>query len=89
MIDPFGNYLVQKLFEMVNSDQRLILIKNTSSELLRISLDPHGTRAFQKLIDVIETEEEINIIIDKVSPHVVTLIYDSNGNHLIQKSLLN
>ena len=85
MIDPFGNYLVQKLFEMVNSDQRLILIKNTSSELLRISLDPHGTRAFQKLIDVIETEEEINIIIDKVSPHVVTLIYDSNGNHLIQK----
>jgi hypothetical protein len=87
MIDPFGNYLVQKLFEMVNYEQRLILIQNASLELFRISLDPHGTRAFQKLIEVIETDEEIDIITDKISPHVVTLSRDLNGNHVVQKIL--
>ncbi|KAL6450685.1 PUF4 Pumilioy domain family member 4 [Candida maltosa Xu316] len=87
MIDPFGNYLVQKLIETVNVDQRLILIKNASLDLFRISLDPHGTRALQKLIDVVETDEEIDLIIQNIRPHIVTLSRDLNGNHVVQKIL--
>lgn len=87
MTDPFGNYLIQKLFENVSTDQRIILVKNASPEFIRIALDPHGTRALQKLIECISTEEESQLIIDSLSPRIVSLSRDLNGNHVVQKCL--
>lgn len=87
MTDPFGNYLIQKLFENVSADQRIILVKNASPEFIRIALDPHGTRALQKLIECITTEEESRLIINSLSPRIVALSRDLNGNHVVQKCL--
>lgn len=87
MIDPFGNYLIQKLFENVNVDQRIILVKNAASDFIRIALDPHGTRALQKLIECVSTDEESTLIIHNLSPHIVSLSRDLNGNHVVQKCL--
>ncbi|GEQ70437.1 hypothetical protein JCM33374_g4114 [Metschnikowia sp. JCM 33374] len=87
MIDPFGNYLIQKLFESVSADQRLILVKNAAPEFIRIALDPHGTRALQKLVECISTPEESMLIIESLSPHIVSLSRDLNGNHVVQKCL--
>lgn len=87
MIDPFGNYLIQKLFTMINLEQRLVLINQCSNELFRIALDPHGTRSLQKLIDVIETNEEIEIITRNLYSNIVVLSRDLNGNHVVQKIL--
>ena len=87
MIDPFGNYLIQKLFTMINLEQRLVLINQSSNELFRIALDPHGTRSLQKLIDVIENNEEIEIITRNLYSNIVVLSRDLNGNHVVQKIL--
>ncbi|OBA22719.1 ARM repeat-containing protein [Metschnikowia bicuspidata var. bicuspidata NRRL YB-4993] len=87
MIDPFGNYLIQKLFESVSADQRLILVKNAAPDFIRIALDPHGTRALQKLVECISTPEESRIVIESLCPHVVSLSRDLNGNHVVQKCL--
>lgn len=87
MVDPFGNYLIQKLFENVSSDQRLILVKNAAPDFIRIALDPHGTRALQKLVECISMPEESRLVIDSLSPHIVSLSRDLNGNHVVQKCL--
>lgn len=87
MTDPFGNYLIQKLFENVSLDQRFILVRNAAPEFVRIALDPHGTRALQKLVECVSTQEESQLIIESLSPHVVTLSRDLNGNHVVQKCL--
>ena len=87
MVDPFGNYLIQKLFESVSADQRLILVKNAAPEFIRVALDPHGTRALQKLVECISTPEEAELIIESLSPHIVVLSRDLNGNHVVQKCL--
>lgn len=87
MTDPFGNYLIQKLFENVSLDQRFILVRNAAPEFIRIALDPHGTRALQKLVECVSTPEESQLIIESLSPHVVTLSRDLNGNHVVQKCL--
>lgn len=87
MVDPFGNYLIQKLFESVSADQRLILVKNAAPEFIRIALDPHGTRALQKLVECISTPEESSLIIESLSAHIVSLSRDLNGNHVVQKCL--
>lgn len=87
MTDPFGNYLIQKLFENVSTDQRIILVKNAAPDFIRIALDPHGTRALQKLVECISTEDESQLIIGSLSPHIVYLSRDLNGNHVVQKCL--
>lgn len=90
MTDPFGNYLVQKLLEVCNEDQRMQILRAITSnqgELVNISLNMHGTRAVQKLIETLKTTEQVSMVISSLKPGVVTLIKDLNGNHVVQRCL--
>ncbi|KAF8588456.1 ARM repeat-containing protein [Ramaria rubella] len=96
MTDPFGNYLCQKLLEYSTDEQRNVICESVASDLVTISLNMHGTRAVQKMIDFLSTQRQqadlrydaqIHAIIVALSLHVVTLIKDLNGNHVIQKCL--
>lgn len=87
MLDPFGNYLCQKLFEYANDEQRTALIRTASSQMVKIALNQHGTRALQKMIEFISTHEQVLMVIDALKMNVVQLIQDLNGNHVIQKCL--
>lgn len=87
IVDPFGNYLCQKLLEYSNDEQRTILINNAAPSLVNIALNQHGTRALQKMIEFVSTSEQIQTIIFSLQNRVVELIQDLNGNHVIQKCL--
>ncbi|KAI0762565.1 ARM repeat-containing protein [Fomes fomentarius] len=97
MTDPFGNYLCQKLLEYSTDEQRNVICESVAQELVNISLNMHGTRAVQKMIDFLSTRRQastdlscriqIHSIILALSLHVVVLIKDLNGNHVIQKCL--
>lgn len=87
MIDPFGNYLCQKLLEYCNDEERTELIKNAAKEMVRIALNQHGTRALQKMIEYVSTPEQVEIIVNALRDQVCALIEDLNGNHVIQKCL--
>eukprot|EP00252_Welwitschia_mirabilis_P019721 TRINITY_DN4646_c0_g1_i4.p1 TRINITY_DN4646_c0_g1~~TRINITY_DN4646_c0_g1_i4.p1 ORF type:complete len:925 (-),score=199.35 TRINITY_DN4646_c0_g1_i4:717-3491(-) len=90
MTDPFGNYLVQKLLEVCNEDQKmqiLYAVTRKPSELVNISLNMHGTRAVQKLIEILQTPREVSMVISSLKSGVVTLIKDLNGNHVVQRCL--
>lgn len=85
--DPFGNYLCQKLLEYSNDDQRTALIDNAAEQLVKIALNQHGTRALQKMIEFISTPVQTQTVINALQHHVVELVQDLNGNHVIQKCL--
>ncbi|KYR00682.1 hypothetical protein DLAC_02721 [Tieghemostelium lacteum] len=87
MTDPFGNYLCQKLLEHCNDQQRLAIIERVGADIVRISMNMHGTRAVQKMIEYLTTPEQINLIKLSLKDYVVPLIQDLNGNHVIQKCL--
>ncbi|KZT58397.1 ARM repeat-containing protein [Calocera cornea HHB12733] len=103
MTDPFGNYLCQKLLEFATDEQRNLICESVALDLVGISLNMHGTRAVQKMIDYLSTprqvrasnaricastnSSQIHAIIIALSMNVVTLIKDLNGNHVIQKCL--
>jgi hypothetical protein len=95
MIDPFGNYLCQKLLEHCNDEQRLHIIEKVAPDLVKISKNMHGTRAVQKMIEYLTTPDQVTPTINSIiaiakkalSNHVVTLIQDLNGNHVIQRCL--
>ena len=87
ILDPFGNYLCQKLLEYSNDDQRTVLIRNAAPAMVKIALNQHGTRALQKMIEFVSTKEQIETITEALRFEVVPLIQDLNGNHVIQKCL--
>lgn len=58
-IDPFGNYLCQKLLEYTNDEQRNALVSEAAPALVEIALNQHGTRALQKMIEFISTPEQV------------------------------
>ncbi|KAK6135394.1 hypothetical protein DH2020_030905 [Rehmannia glutinosa] len=90
MMNPFGNYLMQKLLEVCNEEQRMhVLLRVTEEpgELVRISLNTHGTRVVQKLIETLKTRQQISRVISALEPGFLALIKDLNGNHVIQRCL--
>ncbi|RKP34971.1 armadillo-type protein [Dimargaris cristalligena] len=87
MTDPFGNYLCQKLVEYCNDEQRTQIVDIVASELINISLNMHGTRAVQKMIEFLSNKAQIRAAIIALKASVVPLIKDLNGNHVIQKCL--
>lgn len=86
-VDPFGNYLCQKLVERCNDTQRTAIVDIISPDLLQICLSMHGTRAIQRLIEYLSSSHQIKTVTNALRPKVVTLIKDLNGNHVIQKCL--
>lgn len=87
MSDPIGNYLFQKLLDLIDEKQRFNILINCRSFLLEISNNPYGTRSVQKLIDVIETDAEIKIISEAFQDYVVEMIKNLHGNHVIRKCI--
>ncbi|KAA8536467.1 hypothetical protein F0562_028945 [Nyssa sinensis] len=90
MMNPFGNYLMQKLLEVCKEEQRmqiLLMVTEEPGELIRISLNTHGTRVVQKLIETLKTRQQISLVISALEPGFPALIKDLNGNHVVQRCL--
>ncbi|XP_048137108.1 pumilio homolog 12 isoform X1 [Rhodamnia argentea] len=90
MTDPFGNYLVQKLLEVCDEDQRmriLHVITRRPGDLIHISCDMHGTRVVQKVLETLKTAEEFSVVVSALKPGIVTLMKNTNGNHVAQHCL--
>jgi hypothetical protein len=69
------------LLEFSTDEQRDGLIESISSNLVAISLNMHGTRAVQKMIDFLSTRRQVQSLILALNLNVVALIKDLNGNH--------
>lgn len=87
MVDPFGNYLCQRLVENCSDEQRTVLVQNVVPAMTTIALNQHGTRALQRMIELVSTQEQTNMLIEGLRFDVVQLIQDLNGNHVMQKCL--
>ncbi|ORM40662.1 Pumilio domain-containing protein C6G9.14 [Babesia sp. Xinjiang] len=87
MTDPFGNYLCQKLMTVCGEEQLTQIIDTAGDTLITIALNMHGTRALQKLIEVLRTPEQVVKVTHVLNSGVEELVTDLNGNHVIQKCL--
>jgi hypothetical protein len=69
-VDPFGNYLCQKLLEFSTDEQRNIICESVAQDLVNISLNMHGTRAVQKMIDFLSTRRQASLVTQYISASV-------------------
>ncbi|KAG8715032.1 hypothetical protein FRC09_017000 [Ceratobasidium sp. 395] len=77
MTDPFGNYLCQKLLQYSTDEQRNMICESVMINFLLMQRQANPT----------SYDVQIHSIIMALSMHVVTLIKDLNGNHVVQKCL--
>ncbi|XP_074559724.1 putative pumilio homolog 8, chloroplastic [Curcuma longa] len=90
MVDPFGNYLMQKLLEKCNEEQLLKILLELNKNplnLVEISLNVHGTRAVQKLIETVKTKRHISLVTSALRVGFLNLVKDLNGSHVLQRCL--
>ncbi len=59
MTDPFGNYLCQKLAERSDDTNLLRFIYCLKRNMVGVSMNTHGTRACQKLVENIRTPKQV------------------------------
>ncbi|KAI4385336.1 hypothetical protein MLD38_003376 [Melastoma candidum] len=89
-MDPFGNYLVQKLFDASDEDQRthmLRIITRRRGDLSHISCDIHGTRVVQKIVEILKAPEQLSVLVSSLRPNILTLMKNANGTHVAQHCL--
>ena len=73
---------------MSNGRQLEVLLEKTFNHLVNISLNMHGARAVQKLIDVVRLVPPCMARLVAALDHaVVPLTKDPNGNHVVQRCL--
>lgn len=89
MMDPFGNYLFQKLLDHLDESQKALIVHYVSDQIVSTSFSMHGTRAVQKLCESIKDHPVlVGQIVESLRDYVILLIKDLNGNHVIQKCLI-
>ncbi|KAJ5929258.1 hypothetical protein N7454_007106 [Penicillium verhagenii] len=85
--DYLGNTVVQKLFEICSESTKEQMLSHIAPHLAEIGVHKNGTWAAQKIIDVAKTPTQINMIIDALRPHAVSLFLDQYGNYVLQGCL--
>ncbi|GJZ90163.1 pumilio homolog 12-like protein [Tanacetum coccineum] len=90
MVDASMNYLGQKLFKVCNEKQMTHMVLSVASDdgcLSSICLNSHGTRAMQKLIELLTTADQRSLIVSALKRITVPLTKNTNGHHVIQHCL--
>lgn len=87
IIDPFGNYLVQRLVDYCSEADLDLMLETLHNNLFLVSINQHGTRALQKVIDHMSNGHQLALLMKGLKPYIIELIKDLNGNHVIQKIL--
>ncbi len=72
---PFGNYLCQKLFEMLNEKQLRMVIEKVKGAVVGVANNLHGTRSIQKLVEMgVRLQGAIGDVTELLSGHVPELV---------------
>ena len=74
----------QKLFEKCSFPVRMAMLERVSPHLAMVGIHDHGTWAAQKIIECVQTPEEINLIAQHMRPYAPPLLLDQLGSYVIQ-----
>eukprot|EP00581_Thalassiosira_minuscula_P017159 CAMPEP_0183722464 /NCGR_PEP_ID=MMETSP0737-20130205/14406_1 /TAXON_ID=385413 /ORGANISM="Thalassiosira miniscula, Strain CCMP1093" /LENGTH=529 /DNA_ID=CAMNT_0025952623 /DNA_START=116 /DNA_END=1705 /DNA_ORIENTATION=+ len=87
VVDQYGNFMLQGLFEFGTAEMKKELMDAIyGQDVVSLCLHMHGCRVIQKAIRCLE-QEEVCKLITEFQDKVLTFIHDPNGNHVIQRCI--
>ena len=85
MKDPFGNYLVQKLYPYLSPEEFNIILDKISNDIFDLCSNNHATRCIQNLMNYLSNPDLVNKFLTFFKPHIIPLLEDIHGMHIINK----
>ncbi|KAF9227976.1 hypothetical protein BS17DRAFT_774557 [Gyrodon lividus] len=82
--DWLGNTVVQKLFERCSPVPRFAMLERITPHLAMIGIHKNGTWAAQKIIECVQTPEEVALIVQNLRAYAPPLLLDQFGNYVVQ-----
>lgn len=82
--DWLGNTVVQKLFERCSRVPKVMMLERIAPHMAMIGIHKNGTWAAQKIIECVQTPEEVALIAQNLRPYVPPLLLDQFGNYVVQ-----
>jgi protein JSN1 len=82
--DWLGNTVVQKLFERCSTAPRFAMLERITPHLAMIGIHKNGTWAAQKIIECVQSPEEVALIAQNLRPYAPPLLLDQFGNYVVQ-----
>lgn len=80
-----GNLNYDPSDSTISTSEILLLIKTLDSNLVVTACTTNGARVTQRIVECLKTDEEYALFVDKISPSIVELAKDINGNHSLSK----
>lgn len=87
MIDQYGNYFCQKLLHNVSSEQRLKILRALQKDFVTVSCDEVGTHPMQRLIEMINLDEERECVFHAIKGDIVNMAFHHKGNYVLLLTL--
>ena len=82
--DLFGNYLIQKMIPYLNKDNLYSFTSLIIKHLLKLCLNPHGTRVVQVYLEQIKLDNQLlTLFTNSLIPIMPKLINDLNGSFVL------
>lgn len=76
--------VVQKLFERCSTAPRFAMLERITPHLAMIGIHKNGTWAAQKIIECVQSPEEVALIGQNLRPYAPPLLLDQFGNYVVQ-----
>jgi hypothetical protein len=85
MKDPFGNYLVQKLYPYLSQEDINIILEKISNDIFDLGSNMRATRCIQNIINHLSNKDLVNKFLNLIKPHIISLLKDMHGVHIVNK----
>ena len=85
MSDVYGNYFCQKLYNLSNFEQRLLILESIKDSFISISKTKSGSHVAQSIIEQALTQEEKKKIMSFMLNYEIEMALDTEGTHVLQK----
>ncbi|KAF3770506.1 hypothetical protein M406DRAFT_239908, partial [Cryphonectria parasitica EP155] len=86
MVDVFGNYVVQQLFEHGTMVQKKLLAGKMKGHVVQLSTQLYGCRCVQEALEYVLVEQQVELA-KELEPEIIRIMKSDNGNHVVQKLL--
>eukprot|EP00760_Papus_ankaliazontas_P023453 PhM_4_TR2054/c3_g3_i11/m.10117 len=85
MSSKFGNYFIQKLLDVLDEEQLVAVIHELAPSIVSLSLNPRGTYGIRRLVDVIRTPLQADLITRCVLSSPIPMACDTNGSQVCRR----
>lgn len=89
MCHTYGNYLCSAAFQACSVLQRRGMLDRALQHVRALAKDKRGTHALQSLIGFICTQDEQELLVQRLQGNLAELSCDCHGTHVVQRALLS